>query len=86
MINYLDKIKAIIIEKINPKEILLIDNSVLHNKHKSFDPNKFHLKLIIQSEKLSNMKKIEAHKLIFSILKDEMNSKIHALEIEINKH
>jgi len=29
------------------------------------------------------MDKIEAHKEIFSILKDEMNNKIHALEIEI---
>ena len=30
------------------------------------------------------MNKIIAHKEIFSILKDEMNTKIHALEIEIN--
>ena len=29
------------------------------------------------------MNKIDAHKEIFSILKDEMNYKIHALEIEI---
>ena len=29
------------------------------------------------------MKKIEAHKEIFSILKKEMSNKIHALEIEI---
>ena len=29
------------------------------------------------------MNKIDAHKEIFSILKDEMNNKIHALEIEI---
>ena len=29
------------------------------------------------------MSRIMAHKEIFSILKDEMNNKIHALEIEI---
>ena len=29
------------------------------------------------------MSKIEAHKEIFSLLKDEMKDKIHALEIEI---
>ena len=46
--------------------------------------NKFHLKLIIESKKLSNMKKIDAHKLIFAALKDEMSNRIHALEIEIN--
>ena len=30
------------------------------------------------------MNKIDAHKKIFSVLKNEMNTKIHALEIEIN--
>ena len=30
------------------------------------------------------MNKIKAHKEIFSILKDEMSNKIHALEIEIH--
>ena len=32
---------------------------------------------------LKNMSKISAHKKIFSILKEEMKTKIHALEIEI---
>ena len=82
--NFFDKIKEKINKKINPENIILIDNSNLHAKHKSFDSNKFHIKLIIKSEKLKNMDKISAHKKIFSILKDEMNSKIHALEIEIN--
>ena len=81
--NFFDKIKVKINKKINPENIILIDNSNLHAKHKSFDSNKFHIKLIIKSEKLKNMNKISAHKKIFSILKDEMNSKIHALEIEI---
>ena len=83
MITFLEKIKAKINSKLNPEGILLIDNSYLHTKHKSFDSNKLHLKLIVKSEKLKGMGKIDAHKVIFSILKDEMKSKIHALEIEI---
>ena len=83
MITFLEKVKAKINNKLGPKQILLIDNSYLHTKHKSFDSNKFHLKLIIKSEKLKNMEKIDAHKTIFSILNDEMKNKIHALEIEI---
>ena len=82
--NLFDQIKEKINKKINPENIILIDNSSFHAKHKSFDSNKFHLKIIIKSEKLRNMDKIAAHKEIFSILKDEMNNKIHALEIEIN--
>jgi len=80
----LDNIKNKINEKISPENLVLIDNSHLHVNHKSFDVNKSHLKLIIKSKKLKKMNKILAHKRIFSILKDEMNSSIHALEIEIN--
>ena len=82
--NFFDKVKEKINKKINPENIILIDNSHLHTKHKSFDSNKFHLKIIIKSEKLKNMNKIAAHKEIYSILKDEMSNKIHALEIEIH--
>ena len=82
--NLFDQIKEKINKKINPENIILIDNSSLHAKHKSFDSNKFHLKIIIKSEKLRNMDKITAHKEVFSILKDEMSNQIHALDIEIN--
>ena len=81
--NFFDSVKEKINKQVVPEDIILIDNSHLHKKHKSFDENKFHLKLIIKSKKLKKMDKIMAHKEIFSILKDEMNSKIHALEIEI---
>ena len=83
MIKIYDEIKKKIIKEINPENIRLIDNSHLHKKHKSFDLNKFHFKIIIESKQLKEMSKIEAHKKIFSILKDEMKDKIHALEIEI---
>ena len=82
--SFFSEIKEKINKKINPENIILIDSSSFHTKHKSFDPNKLHIKIIIESKKLKKMKRIDAHKEIFSILKDEMNTKIHALEIEIN--
>ena len=82
--DFFDEVKEKINNKIHPENIILIDNSNLHAKHKSFDENKFHLKIIITSKKLKSINKIDAHKKIFSILKDEMRSKIHALEIEIH--
>ena len=81
--NFFKEVKEKINKKINPESIILIDNSSLHTKHKSFDINKFHLKIIIKSKRLKSMDKIAAHKEIFSVLKDEMSNKIHALEIEI---
>ena len=82
--NFFEEVKEKINKKINPENIILIDNSSFHTKHKSFDPDKLHLKIIIESEKLKKMNKIMAHKEIYSILKDEMINKIHALEIEIH--
>jgi len=84
MATFLEKIKEKINIELTPEQILLVDNSNLHTKHKSFDSNKYHLKLVIKSEKLASMNKIDAHKVIFSVLKDEMKNKIHALEIEIS--
>jgi len=83
MITIYDKIKKKIKQKINLKNIILIDNSKYHKKHKFFNVNKLHLKIIIESDSLKKISKIEAHKKIFSVLKEEMKSKIHALEIEI---
>ena len=82
--NIFDTIKKKINKNIDNENITLIDNSSLHSKHKSFDPKKFHIKIIIKSKELKKMNKIDAHKKIFSILKNEMDTKIHALEIEIN--
>ena len=83
MISIFNEIKKKIYKEINPKNIILIDNSNLHKKHKSFDLNKFHFKIIIESEELKKMNRIDAHKKVFSILKEEIKNKIHALEIEI---
>jgi len=78
-----DQIKEKINKKISAENVIIVDNSIFHTKHKSFDPNKLHLKIIIKSKKLKSMDKISAHKEIFSILKEEMENKIHALEIII---
>ena len=83
MITFLDEIKIKINKEFSPEQLSLIDNSHLHTKHKSFDVNRYHLKIIIKSNKLKKMNKLQAHKAIFSILKNEMKNKIHALEIEI---
>ena len=83
MNDFLEDLRKKIVEVINPEGISIIDNSHLHSKHKSFDKNKFHIKLILKSKKLNQMKQIHAHKMIFSILSEEMKNKVHALEIKI---
>ena len=84
MENYLEEIKIKLKKNIKIEKIDIVDNSHLHSKHKSFDKNKKHLKIIIKSSFLKNLNKIEGHKKIMEILKDELREKIHALEIKIS--
>ena len=83
MTKFFEEIKSKINNKFYPEKLELIDNSYLHTTHKSFDPKKIHLKIIIKSDQLKKMNKIDAHKAIHSVLKEEMSNKIHALEIKI---
>ena len=83
MENYLEEIKIKLKKNIKLEEIDVVDNSHLHSKHKFFDKNKKHLKIIIKSNFLKNLNQIESHKKILEILKDDLSEKIHALEIKI---
>ena len=83
MTKFFEEIKSKINNKFYPEKLELIDNSYLHTTHKSFDPKKIHLKIIIKSDQLKKMNKIDAYKAIHSVLKEEMSNKIHALEIKI---
>ena len=69
MMNFFDKIKEKINKKINPENLILIDNSSFHTKHKSFDSNKFHLKIIIKSEKLKKITLAYSHLKMIMITK-----------------
>ena len=47
MINFIKKLEIKISRELNLEKIQIIDNSDLHRKHKSFNPDKVHLKIII---------------------------------------
>ena len=83
MTKFFEEIKMKINNKFHPEQLQLIDNSYLHKTHKSFDSKKIHLKIIIKSDQLKKMNKIDAHKAIHSVLREEMLNNIHALEIKI---
>ncbi len=68
----------ILIEKID-----IEDKSFLHRNHAGQQEGKFHLKLIIRSNKLKNLNRIESYKRIYKILDKEMKDYIHSLQILI---
>ena len=85
MKNYFDEIKAKINNKIEVENIEIVDNTHKHKGHKFFSPNKFHLHLIIKSLYLNSLSRVSAQKIIMKILSDDLKTKIHALEISIEK-
>jgi BolA protein len=83
MKNYLVIIKEKITQKLSLEKINIVDNSHKHRKHKFFDSKKYHLSLEIESKYLNSLKKIDAQRMVMSVLKEELATKLHALEIKI---
>ena len=85
MKNYFDSICNKLNNMIQIENIEIIDNSHKHVSHKQYSKDKFHLHLKIKSLYLDSLSRINAQKMIMKILKDDLKSKIHALEISIEK-
>tara|TARA_B100000886_G_scaffold332065_1_gene284317 strand:+ start:468 stop:725 length:258 start_codon:yes stop_codon:yes gene_type:complete len=85
MKNYFNEIKAKINNKIEVEDIEIIDNTHKHKGHKFYSPNKFHLHLKIKSLYLNSLSRVSSQKIIMKILSDDLKTKIHALEISIEK-
>ena len=85
MNNFFKDIISKLKKEIEIEQIEIVDNSHKHVKHKSFLPDKFHLQLKIKSLYLNSLSRIVAQKKVMKILKNELSSKIHALEISIEQ-
>ena len=83
MENYFKDIKNRLEKKINFEKLEIIDNSHKHKGHKFFSENKYHLHLKIKSTYLKSITRLSAQKLIMLTLKEDLKTKIHALEISI---
>ena len=85
MNNYLEKICEKLNNEIELEDIEIVDNSHKHKGHKSFSPEKFHLHLKIKSLYLNSLSRVSAQKIVMKILRNDLKTKIHALEISIEK-
>ena len=83
MENYFKDIEKKLKEKINFEKLEIIDNSHKHKGHKFFSKEKYHLHLKIKSLYLRSISRLSAQKLVMNILKKDLETKIHALEISI---
>ena len=85
MKNYFDEISKKLNKEIEIEDLVIVDNSHKHRKHKYFSPEKFHLQLKIKSLYLNSLSRVNAQKMIMKILSEDLKTKIHALEINIEK-
>ena len=76
-------VKKKLLKEINIESLHIEDKSFLHKNHKGNQEGKYHLKLIIVSEELKKMNKIESNKKIYKILDIELKNFIHSIQILI---
>ena len=85
MKNYFEEIEKKLRKQIKFESLEIVDNSHKHKGHKFFSEEKFHLHLKIKSLYLKSISRLSAQKLIMKVLKDDLQSRIHALEISIEQ-
>ena len=66
------------------QDLKIEDKSFLHKNHKGHQEGKFHLKLIIKSEELAKLTKIDSTKRVYGILNVELKEYIHSIQISLN--
>ncbi len=77
-------VKKKLLNQINIESINIQDKSFLHKNHKGNQEGKYHLKIIIVSDELKKMNKIESNKKIYKILDRELKEFIHSIQILIS--
>ena len=80
-----DIVKKKISTKLDVEDIIVEDKTFLHVNHKSFEKNKFHLKITIISKSFNNKSRIDSTKIIYQILDEEIKRYIHSIQISFNK-
>jgi stress-induced morphogen len=85
MNNYFEDICIRLKDEIKIEDIKVVNNSHKHKGHKSFSLEKYYLHLKIKSLFLTSLSKVNAQRMIMKVLKDDLKTKIHALEISIEK-
>ena len=85
MKNYFEEISKKLKKEIEIENVEIIDNSHKHKGHKFYSPEKYHLHLKIKSLYLSSLTRVNAQKIVMKVLSEDLKTKIHALEINIEK-
>ena len=79
--NLFKNIKTKLLTNAIIQNVKIEDKTYLHAKHASHEKNKFHIKLVLVSNELKKINKIEASKKVHRILEYEIKNYIHSIQI-----
>ena len=82
--NRTKRIKKILENNFLDYVVNIIDNSYLHKGHNNFNGDgETHILIELKKRKKININRLEIHKKINSLLKNEFNTGLHSLQIKI---
>ena len=77
-------VKKKLTDQINIESIEIEDKSFLHKNHAGNQEGRYHLKIILISNELKSLRRIESNKRIYKILDKELKEYIHSIQILIS--
>ena len=77
-------VKKKLTDQINIERIEVEDKSFLHKNHAGNQEGRYHLKIILSSNELKILSRIESNKKIYKILDNELKEHIHSIQILIS--
>ena len=77
-------VKKKLTDQIDIESIKIEDKSFLHKNHAGNQEGRYHLKIIMGSNELKALNRIESNKKVYKILDKEMKEHIHSIQILIS--
>lgn len=81
--NKIEIIKQRLTEAFTPTHLEVIDESDQHIGHAGHQGGGRHFAVVIASEKLNGLSRVEAHRQVYSQFADLMPHEIHALRVKV---
>jgi BolA protein len=77
-------VKKKLTDQIDIESIKIEDKSFLHKNHTGNQEGRYHLKIIMGSNELKALSRIESNKRVYKILDKELKEHIHSIQILIS--
>ena len=77
-----DRIERKLRLELDAKHVELEDESHLHAGHAGAASGEKHFKAVIVSDRFAGLSRVQAQRLVYSVLEQEMAGEIHALSME----